>query len=218
MRVKLKHCVPLLGQRDRLRSRLAGGGEAGLTLVELLVAAAMSVIIVGAAGSMLISAVRDQPKISKRAQNVSSARWVLERMTREIRNGIAVNPSTATTAKVSFETYVRRSACGGGVPSVATAPAIPCQVTYICTTTACSRTEAAPGAETGTATTIFQGIASSAVFCYVPSSAAIPSTCGPVGKETPTYIGVTLHIPNPDGSGDLAISDGASLRNATLSN
>jgi Tfp pilus assembly protein PilW len=207
---------------SRLRRRLAaGGGEAGLTLVELLVAAAMSVVVVGAAGSMLISAVRDQPKISKRAQNISSARWVLARMTREIRNGIEVNSGTATAATVSFKTYVRRSSCGGGVSNEASAPAIPCQVTYSCTTTACSRIEAAPGVEAsppGSASTVFEGIDDPAVFCYVPSSEADPSTCGALGEETPTYIGVTLHIPNPDGGGDLTVSDGASLRNATLSN
>lgn len=206
----------------RLRRRLTGSdGEAGLTLVELLVAAAMSIIVVGAAGSMLISAVRDQPKISKRAQNVSSARWVLERLTHEIRNGIAVNAKTATASSVSFSTYVRRVSCGGAVPSEANAPSIPCQVTYSCTTTACSRIEAAPGVEAappGIRSTVFSGIDNPGVFCYVPSAEANPSTCGPVGKETPTYIGVTLRIPNPDGGGDLTISDGASLRNATLSN
>ena len=34
--------------------------------------------------------------------------------------------------------------------------------------------------------------------------------------EATTYIGVTLRIPNPEGRGNLTISDGASLRNATL--
>ncbi len=87
--------------------------EAGLTLIELLVAAAMSVILVGAAGAMLISAVRNQPKLSKKTQNVTTARYVLERMTREIRNGIVVY--SATGSKVAFKTRVRRSACGGGV-------------------------------------------------------------------------------------------------------
>jgi type II secretory pathway pseudopilin PulG len=204
-----------------LRSRFRGrDGEAGLTLIELLVAAAMSVIVVGAAGSMLISAVRDQPDLSKRAQNISSARWVLERITRELRNGIEVNPATATKSSVSLRTYVRREIgqCGGAVSSNPQAPAIPCQVTYSCTATACSRSEAGPGIESGTATTIFQGIDSSDVFCYVPSANADPATCGPVGGAAPTYVGVTLRIPNPDGSGDLTVSDGASLRNATLSN
>jgi type II secretory pathway pseudopilin PulG len=208
----------------RVRRRpdaLARDREAGLTLVELLVASAMAVVIVGAASSMLISAVRDQPKISKRAQNVSSARWILERMTREIRNGIAVDAETAGASSVSFETYVRRASCGGEVLREASAPSIPCQVTYSCTTTSCSRIEAEPGVDSsppGSQSTVFEGIDSSAVFCYVPSGESNPSTCGPVGEEAPTYIRMTLSIPNPEGSGDLTISDGASLRNATLSN
>lgn len=205
--------------RPALSMRLAEArGETGLTLVELLVAAAMAVVVVGAASSMLISAVRDQPNISKRAQNVSSARWVLDRMTREIRNGIAVDAKTASASSVSFETYVRRASCGGEALAEASAPSIPCQVTYSCTTATCSRLEAGPGVETGTATTLFEGIDSSAVFCYVPSGEADPSACGSVGEEAPTYIRVTLHIPNPEGSGNLTISDGASLRNATLEN
>ena len=206
--------------RSRLAA-LAGRPEAGLTLVELLVAAAMSVIVVGAASSMLISAVRDQPGISKRAQNISSARWVLDRMTREIRNGIEVNPATASTSTVSFTTYVRRSACGGESLDDAGAPSISCQVTYSCTSTKCSRIEGQSGVETsppGSQSTIFEGIDDAAVFCYVPSAEADPSACGPPGEEEPTYVGVTLHIPNPEGSGDLEISDGASLRNATLAN
>lgn len=196
----------------------ARDGEAGLTLIELLVAAAMAVVVVGAASSMLISAVRDQPKISKRAQNVSSARWVLDRMTRELRNGIAVDPATASASTVSFETYLRRTSCGGEVASEASAPSIPCQVTYSCTTTTCSRIEAAPGVETGASTTLFEGIDSSDVFCYVPSGEPTPTSCGQVGEEAPTYVRATLRIPDPEGTGDLTISDGASLRNATLSN
>jgi type II secretory pathway pseudopilin PulG len=63
---------------SRLRRRLrSGDGEAGMTLIELLVAASMSVVLLGAVGSMLVSAVRDQPKVSERSQNVSTARWVL---------------------------------------------------------------------------------------------------------------------------------------------
>jgi Tfp pilus assembly protein PilW len=203
----------------RLRAKLAGGDrEAGLTLVELLVAATMTVIVVGAAASMMIATVRDQPQISKRAHNVSSARWALERIVHEVREGIAVNPETATGSAVSFETYVRRTACGSGVLPEASDPSIPCQVTYRCTTTACSRTEAEPGVETGTERQVFEGIDDSAVFCYVPSANEDPATCGPVGEKTPTYVGVTLRIPNPEGSGSLTVSDGATLRNATLSN
>ncbi len=180
------------------------GGEDGLTLVELLVAAAMGVILLGAVGSLLVSAVRDQPKLSKRAANVSTARWVLERLTREIRNGVAVDKATASS--VSFRTYVRRTACGGSGALPSGSPAIVCQVTYTCDTTSCSRIEADPGVETGPATTIFSGIDSSEVFSYSPS----PSEA--------TYVGVTLRIPNPSGPSALTVTDGASLRNAILSN
>jgi len=188
----------------RLRRRLAANGsEAGLTLVELLVASAMGVVLLGAVGSMVLSTTRSQPEISERAQNVSTARWVLERLTREIRNGVAVDEATAST--VSLRTYLRRASCGGGTASSAS-PAIECQVTYACTTTACTRREAAPGApaEEGAETTIFSGIDDSNVFSYAPSA------------EEPTYVEITLHIPNPSGPADLTVSDGASLRNATL--
>jgi len=85
-----------------LRRRLAvHDREAGLTLIEMLVATAMSVAIVGGGTAMLISAVRAQPEQSKRAQNISTARYQLERVTREIRNGVSVTPEKAKASEVS---------------------------------------------------------------------------------------------------------------------
>lgn len=191
--------------------------ESGLTLVELLVASTMSVILVGAAGSMVISSVRTQPEVSKRAQNVSSARWVLERLTREIRNGVRVD--VATASKVSLLTYVRSTACGSGTLPASGTPAIKCEVTYECTTAYCSRIEAKEGTYTGTARKIFSGINSSSVFCFVPSTASDSLSCGTAAStKGTTYVGVSLRIPNPTGPSDLTVSDGASLRNATLTN
>jgi hypothetical protein len=175
--------------------------EAGLTLVELLVASAMSVILVGAACAMLISAVREQPKISKKTQEISTARYVLERMTREIRNGVVVY-SGATGSRVEFKTRVRHKTCGGGVQEDPSTPAIECRVTYSCTTTACTRTETSPEVpgSSGTPIPIVGNLDSSSVFNYEPS------------VEEPTYVGVTLHIENPEGNGELTVSDGAGLR------
>jgi Tfp pilus assembly protein PilW len=191
--------------------------EDGLTLVELLVASAMSVILVGAVGSMVVSTMRAQPKLSKRAQNVTTARWVLERMTREIRNGIRVDK--ANTSSVSFLAYVRHTSCGGSVALPSDSPAIKCEVTYTCTTTSCARIEAVPGVFTGTPTTIFSGINDSNVFCYIPSTESDSLTCGPAfSVEETTYIGARLRIPNPSGPSALTVSDGASLRNAVLLN
>lgn len=183
----------------RLRARL-GGGEAGMTLVELLVAAATSVILVGAAGAMLISAVRDQPQLSKKTQDISTARYVLERMTREIRNGVFVYAG-ATGSQVEFKTRVRRSACGAGVEEDLDEAAIECRVTYSCTATACTRTETEPEVpgSSGTPTTLISGLAGDEVFNYEPPT-------------SPSYVGITLKIANPEGDGALTVTDGAGLR------
>jgi type II secretory pathway pseudopilin PulG len=182
------------------RRPIARDREAGLTLVELLVAAAMSVVIVGAATSMLISAVQSQPKLSKKAQEISTARYVLERMTREIRNGIQV--FSASGSQVEFETRLRRTECGGTVLADESAPSIRCRVTYSCTTTACTRAETDP--ETpgsgGTPTVLVSGLDNSNVFNYEPN------------LEEPSYVGITLHIENPEGRGELTVTDGAGLR------
>jgi type IV pilus assembly protein PilW len=191
--------------------------EAGMTLIELLVAMIMGIIIVGGATAMLISAVRAQPKQTKQAENVSTARIELERMTREIRDGVSVTSSSPSS--VSFVAQVRRTACGGTVLSNPASPAIQCQIVYTCTTTSCTRIEREVGKTTGgAASTIVTGIDSSEVFCFVPSTNVDPTACGPAQtNKSPTYIGVTLKIPNPSGSGVLTISDGASMRGATLS-
>jgi type II secretory pathway pseudopilin PulG len=199
-----------------LRARLAeGDGEAGMTLVELLVASAMSVILVGAACMMLISAVQSQPKLSEKSQDISTARYVLERMTREIRNGVDVY-SGASPSSVSFDTRVRRSACGAGVQENPSVQAIECRVTYSCGTAipattpatyACSRTETAPNVATGgTPTTIVSGLSSSKVFNYSPD------------LKEPTFVGITLRIPDPGTSSDLTVSDGAGLRILSFAN
>lgn len=202
---------------DRLRRRLrAPDGEAGFTLIELLVAMIMSIAVVTGATTMLISVLHAQPEQTKQAQNVSTARYELERMTREIRDGVSVTSSASNS--VSFVARVRRTTCGGTVPKSSTTPAIQCQIVYSCTTTSCTRTEREVGKTSGgTSSTIVTGIDSSTVFCFVPSSNADPTECGTAKTGTsPTYVGVTLRVPNPSGSGSLTVSDGASLRGATL--
>lgn len=178
--------------------------EEGFTLIEMLVAMTMGVVVMGGVLILLIGAMRSQPKLEHQATNIQTARWVLERMTREIRNGIRVDKATASS--VSFQTYVRHTTCGGTTTLASTAAPTKCEVTYACSGESCTRLEAAPGVYTGTATRIFKGISNaSSVFNWSPAS-------------SPTYIGVTLKIPDSQGSGALTTSDGASLRNATLGN
>lgn len=204
--------------RAALRRRLGeGDDEAGLTLIELLVASAMSVILVGAVGTMVIGAVRHQPEVSERAAAVSQMRWVLERATREIRNGVAVDVAQASASSVTFRTQVRRAACGGAPPSSTNVPTIECMVTYACTASACTRTEAPLEGGGGSTETMVEGIGDSSVFCYVPSAEVDPSKCGPVDPATPpTFVGLSFRVPNPSGPGAMTISDGASMRRATI--
>lgn len=186
-----------------MRARLARlRSEDGVTLVELLIASAMGVVVMGAVAMLVISAVRDQPKISAQAQNISTARWVLERMTRELRGGGTV--TTKTPSKVSFVAYVRHTTCGGTTSLASTAAPIECLITYECTTTACYRTEAPKSGSAGTPRMVFSGINSNQVFTYAPN------------ETEPTYVKVTLRLPNPSGTGALTVSNGASLRNTTL--
>jgi len=192
---------------SRLRTLRRGRSrEGGFTLVELLVAAGMGVVLMGAVASLVISAVKYQPKITKKAENISTARYVLDRMTRELRSGERIEAGSAS--EVVFVSYGRHSPCGSTTTLASNLPAVPCKITYRCTTSYCSRTEAAPASAPGSGTTqrLFSGINSNQVFSFQPA-----------GKPAEaTYVKVTFSVPDPQGAGSLTVSDGASLRNATL--
>jgi Tfp pilus assembly protein PilW len=191
--------------------------ESGLTLIEMLVAALMSVIIVGAACAMLISAVKDQPGLSRKAENVTTARYQLERVVREIRDAVKVEKATQT--EVELLTRTQRTACGGTTKASPNVQRPECRVTYRCTPTSCTRTEATEGGVlVGTGTVALTGLQSANVFCFVPSTEADPSKCGAprTGEGPPTYVGVDLLVENPGGPGVLTLSDGATLRTETF--
>jgi Tfp pilus assembly protein PilW len=187
----------------RARTKVAAADESGMTLVELLVAMTLGVVVMGGVIILLIGALRAQPRIENQSSNVQTARWVLGRMTREIRNGIRIDQKT--TSSVSFEAFVRHASCGSTATLSSSAPPKKCEITYTCSGTTCTRLEALPTLTTGTAVPLFSGLGNaSSVFTYSPST-------------SPTYIGITLKIPDSSGSGALTVSDGASLRNAVLS-
>lgn len=186
--------------------------EAGFTLVEMLVASAMSIVLLAAAGTLLVGVLRAQPRVSQGAADLQTARWVLERMTRELRQGVRFY-GQPTPSTVSFETYVRDETCGGTTTLPPGADSRRCVVTYACTAGSCTRTEVSPPATegeppaAGTPVTIFEGIANStAVFAYSPNA------------TEPSFVEAKLEIPNPDGGPVLKISDGAALRGLTLAN
>jgi type II secretory pathway pseudopilin PulG len=188
--------------------------ERGLTLIELLVATTMSLVIVGAAMTMLISAVRDQPKVTKAADQVGQARAVSERMVTELRQGLQVE--TRERSKVVFVTYVHTSSCTSAPTSGATA--IECRVTYSCATSGTCTKSVLNAVGTGTArtTTLVTGISNpTEVFCYMPSTEA--GKCGNAKtSEASTYVGIKLQFPNAEKAATTTLENGATLRNATL--
>jgi Tfp pilus assembly protein PilV len=190
--------------------------ESGLTLIEMLVAALMSVIIVGAACAMLITAVKDQPGLSRKAENVTTARYQLERVVREIRTAVKVERATPT--EVELLTKTQRTTCGGTTKASPSVRRVQCRVTYRCSGATCTRSEATEGrVRVGPTTIALTGIESPSVFCFVPSTESDPSKCGsPRTGGPPTYVGVNLRVKNPEGPGLLTISDGATLRTQTF--
>jgi Tfp pilus assembly protein PilW len=171
-------------------------------MVELIVAAGISLAVLGMTVPFLTSSMRNEPEVSGEALNIGKGRVAMERVLRDLRQGIEI--TTATATQLSLETYSRHATCGASAKLAAGAAPIVCQVTYTCSAGTCSRVEANPGITTGTQVRLVEGLASSNVFTYSPPSG------------TALNASVRFVIPDPDGAGNLTLEDGASLRNALL--
>jgi Tfp pilus assembly protein PilW len=171
------------------------GEAAGFTLVEMLIATVLSMIVIGGAVMAFTASLRSQPRIDNQAHAIEQARTTMERMVRELRQGSSV--SSASASQLSIVTYVD-STCTGTPTTTATQ----CQVTYACSTGACTRRLAKPdGSSPIAATRVVSGLSSDSVFSYSPSATA------------PTYVGVTLSFPAQPGQNAITLTDGAALRN-----
>ncbi len=169
--------------------------ERGFTLIELLVAATMGMVVVGGAVTVFIGAVRSEPRASSKVTAIQQGRVAVDRITRELRQGVDV--SIANADEVSLVTYVKQSPCGGAPANESRA----CQVTYSCAAGECLRTVEEPNASSaGAAVQVVSGLSSNAVFSYSPS------------LVNPDYVGVRLSFEAQEG-GPVVISDGAALRN-----
>jgi len=165
-----------------------------MTLVELLIASTMGLVVVGAALSMFVSGVRSEPRTASKVAAIQQARFTLDRMTRELRQGLSVEVPTST--ELEMVTYVKEVSCGGVVSSTS----IPCEVTYDCEGEICTRTVAQPdGSAPGSPTQVVEGLASPEVFDPEPALA-------------PIYIGVDFAIAT-ETEDPVELSDGVALRN-----
>jgi prepilin-type N-terminal cleavage/methylation domain-containing protein len=171
--------------------------EGGFTLVELLVAMTLLVGVMAGATTLLVGIMQKQPGASDRTQQVAEARIALERMVREIRPGYVVDSTTGTASTVTFRTYMHHT-CAGATSTTVNL----CRVTYSCSTTTkvCTRSTAnADGTAPTAARRVITGITNTDVFTIQSS-----------------YIGIKFVMPSEDGRGAITVSDGATLRNATL--
>lgn len=168
--------------------------ERGLTLIELLIAAAVGLVVVGGALTMFMGAIRSEPRTASKVAAIQEARTTVDRITRELRQGLET--PTASPSKLEIVTYVKAATCGGAAASTS----IPCRVTYECSAGKCTRVVAQPnGSAPGPAVQVAGGLASTNVFTYSPSAG------------DPTYVGVTLAF-TADGQ-PVTLSDGVALRN-----
>jgi hypothetical protein len=168
---------------------------------ELVMAATALIGLLGIMGTGITVVAHNQARIADRSAQMQEGRVMVERLTRELREGSGVQ--SPTSSSLSFLTYVRRQQCGGSEsPTSETTPAIQCRVTYTCSSGACTRAEALPnGSGSGPAVLLVDGLRSNAVFTYAPNA------------TNPGHVTVTLEYPARDGDETVTLSDGAALRN-----
>ncbi len=169
--------------------------QKGMTLIELLLAAAIGLVVVGVAMTVFIGAIKSEPRTAAKVDGIQDARVTIDRITRELRQGVEI--PTAEEATLAIVTYVKAATCSGAPASTS----IPCRVTYTCSGSSCSRVVAQPnGSVPGAAVQVATGLTGSNVFSYVPS------------KAEPAYVGVTFEFATDEG-GPITLGDGVALRN-----
>jgi len=180
------------------RVRALGRSERGYTLIELLVATAISMIVLGGAVTVFIGAVRSEPRTASKVGAIQEGRVAAERITRELRQGSSVSGQSASG--LSFLTFVPEFSCGS---SPATDSKEICRVTYACESAQCTRTVAEPdGGSPGSPVLVVSELSSDEVFSYEPEEA----------EAEPRHVGVSFSFETREG-GPVVVADGATLRN-----
>jgi Tfp pilus assembly protein PilV len=163
--------------------------EDGFTMTEVLVSSATMLVVAVAAFGLMLSVARMQPQVSERSGEIQQARSMVERISRELRQGYGVD--YATSSQLVLLTYA------GGCRTTATAGSAQCQITYTCAAGSCTRQAADPtGTYRGTATRVVSGLASNQVF-----------------QPSPGYLGIRVSYPAERGDDAVTLTDGVALRN-----
>ena len=175
-------------------------------MIEVLLAMMLGLMIVGAGAMMYTTTVRSQTGLSARDQAIRQGRITMERLIREVRQGLALDTAAGdswSSQSLSFRTFVHSSSCAD--------PTRACvrRVTYTCTAGSCIRVEADPNTGvqrspvqvvSGLATAgVFEYQADPSVECAEPAAAANElvsirdeATLRNSGPESPSRVCVSL--------------------------
>jgi Tfp pilus assembly protein PilW len=126
-------------------------GEAGSTLVEVVFASALLLVVVGAFLAAFVSVQKSEAYVSGRSEALDDMRLTMARMTRDLRQGTVVAP-TSTASHLVVTTYVR------GMQQ---------QVTYDANGSSLTRQVASAAA-----VEVQGGLGTTEIFAYAPSAEA----------------------------------------------
>jgi prepilin-type N-terminal cleavage/methylation domain-containing protein len=179
----------------------AQGGEAGFTLIEMLVASVIGLLVVGAGVALFTSAIQNQPRVSDRTAQIQQGRTMAERISRELRQGS--DAESATPSQLMILTYVPHPVCGVSAGSATSK----CKVFYnvdssgTATRTECLATTLAPPVGCGLPVEVVSGLADNQVFSFSPKSPGHG------------FVSLRLAFPASPTEDAITIEDGVALRN-----
>ncbi len=192
---------------DNIRRRRDLRSASGFTLVELLVTLLIFAAIMAAVVPIIVTAVRSEPRTSKRAYDIQRGRAALERIIRDLRSGYRID--TALSTQLAVNTYTRKVTCGSDAILAPDQPATACRVTYSCSDAqTLTRSENPVTGSGGSSAILVRGLSCTNVFFNRDGS--------PLGSTaSPDYVHIRLMFPAQDGNEEITLEDGVDFRNIT---
>jgi prepilin-type N-terminal cleavage/methylation domain-containing protein len=167
-----------------------GVGQAGFTLVELMITVALLAVVLGVVFDSLIQMQSSESFQEDRSTSLDSMRLTLNQMTRDLRQAASINEATATTSHLEFTTYKLNEA----TPTTE-------DVTYNATGTTLTRK-----VDNGVARPVITNLQSTNLFTYTPA----PMTTGV------QWVAINLAIVPKNAPSTVLVLDGqVNLRNRT---
>lgn len=98
------------GLRERLRAPRAEANEGGFTLIELLIYSALLLLVVSLVGSIMISGITNQAKITNSTKSTTDSQVAIESIGLGVRNATSLTSPTLARPLLVVQTYGRGAA------------------------------------------------------------------------------------------------------------